>query len=51
MYSLIVKNKYSKKIIHNNYRSYSSSCPTPNNDNKNLLLGLAVFYYIMNKKY
>lgn len=52
MYSLIVKNKYSKCLIpNNNYRNYSSSCPTPNNNNKILLLGLAVIYYLMNKKY
>jgi hypothetical protein len=38
-------------MLCKNYRNYSSSFPNPENNNKYLLLGLAVVYLLNNKKY
>ena len=53
MYSLFKKKKFSNKNIYKNHRFYNNySAPPPkSNENKYLLIGLAVFYYIMNNKH
>jgi hypothetical protein len=53
MYSLLKQNNFQNKIVCKNHRFYNNySAPQPNsNEDKYLLIGLALFYYILNTKY